>query len=312
MVIGMDIGTTTTAAMATIGGNIQARRTGMAHVLYNLFTGTVAFILLTPYFKVLESVWPRAEAIHPEIGLVSFHTFYNLLCALTILPFTRKFANFVEWLFPEHGNPLTKRLDPHLLSSPDAAIQAVTATLEQIAHELSALIASGIRNPRRPINQEELASIDDATSRTRDYLEQLRIQPSLRNHLEKYTSSIHILDHLQRMSRRAGDQNRISHIRDDAELEAMAEVLLESIALLRETSFPIPAEVEERIQQCNHDLKTAMRRYRVNSLRRTADGESTAKITLQRMDAARSLRRVGYHVWRIADHAAAGPVERES
>ena len=312
MVIGMDMGTTATAAMATIGGNIQARRTGLAHVVYNFFTAAVAFTLLTPFFAALQWKWPNADTLNPEISLVSFHSFYNLVCAICILPFTWKFAHFVEWLFPEHGNPLTKRLDVNLLTSADAALQAVTATLEQIVHELLTLMVPTIRQPGRAIDTDNLEDIEDAASRTRDFLEQLKVSPDLINQVDQYTCSIHILDHLQRIARRAHDQTRLSHIRDDGELAAMADLLIESVELLGQSSFPVTEEIRRQIQSNNRELKTAMRRYRVNSLRRTAAGETTARITLQRMDAARSIRRVGYHIWRIADHASVRAGEREA
>ena len=34
---------------ATIGGNVHARRTGFAHVIYNSMTGIAAFLLLSPF-----------------------------------------------------------------------------------------------------------------------------------------------------------------------------------------------------------------------------------------------------------------------
>ena len=111
MVIGMDLGTTATAAMATIGGNVQARRTGLAHVIYNMMTAVGAFLMLTPYFFLLRRCWPELESSDPEIALVSFHTFFNALGVLAVLPFTRSFARLMERLIPEQGNPLARRLD---------------------------------------------------------------------------------------------------------------------------------------------------------------------------------------------------------
>ena len=58
MVIGMDVGTTATAAMATIGGNAAARRTGFAHVIYNSMTGIGAFALLTPFMLAVNATLP--------------------------------------------------------------------------------------------------------------------------------------------------------------------------------------------------------------------------------------------------------------
>ncbi|CUH49215.1 Na/Pi cotransporter family protein [Ruegeria atlantica] len=48
LVIGMDVGTTFTAVLATFGGSTMARRTGFAHVIYNVMTGAMAFFLLGP------------------------------------------------------------------------------------------------------------------------------------------------------------------------------------------------------------------------------------------------------------------------
>lgn len=311
LVIGMDIGTTATAAMATIGGNLQACRTGFAHVLYNCFTAISAFALLTPYFAFVQWRWPNIESSNPEIALVSWHTFYNLCCVVIMLPLTGKFANFVLWLFPERGNPLTQRLDPSLLTSPDMALQAVTATVQGIVHELMAVIAPTISQLRKTANRDELACLEDAAAQTRDYLQKIPVRQDVKAQLDQYTNSIHILDHVSRINRRATDERRLAHIRDDEELNSMADQLVDSIGLLRHATFPISKQVMRRFRRTNQQLKTAMRRYRVQSLRRTAAGQSTTKTTLQRMDAARSIRRMVYHIWRIAGHATESLDERE-
>ncbi len=49
MVIGMDIGTTVTALIATIGGSVDSRRTGTSHAIYNVCTAAGAILLITPY-----------------------------------------------------------------------------------------------------------------------------------------------------------------------------------------------------------------------------------------------------------------------
>ena len=46
LVVGMNVGTTFTAALATVGGSVAMRRTGFAHVVYNCLTGVGAFFLI--------------------------------------------------------------------------------------------------------------------------------------------------------------------------------------------------------------------------------------------------------------------------
>jgi len=79
LVIGMDVGTTVTAAMATIGGNLNARRTGFSHVIYNLFTAFGAFILISPYVMFWEYIAPGELINNSEIALVAFHSFLIFL-----------------------------------------------------------------------------------------------------------------------------------------------------------------------------------------------------------------------------------------
>lgn len=49
LVIGMDLGTTVTPLIATIGGSTEVKRTGFSHVIYNCFTAVGAFFLISPY-----------------------------------------------------------------------------------------------------------------------------------------------------------------------------------------------------------------------------------------------------------------------
>jgi phosphate:Na+ symporter len=310
MVIGMNLGTTVTAAIATIGGNTQARRTGLAHVFYNCLISIGAFLLLTPYFTILDKLWPNIESTNAEIALVSFHTFFNVLGVVVILPLTDAFARMMERLVPDRGNPLTKRLDRSLVSSPEIALQAVSRTLQEITHSILSLLAPALAVHPQPIDMDKLDAVDDAIDKTRDYLEGLRVDPERDEQFTGYSNSIHVLDHLQRISRRAHDQVRLSRARDDTELSKMADLLLNSIALLSSAEFPIDEDTETEIHKLNGQLKSAMRDYRIRTLRLTAAGEMPTLTVLQRMDAARCLRRIGYHIWRIADHGSDRPTSR--
>jgi phosphate:Na+ symporter len=146
MVIGMDIGTTFKAALAVIGGSTQMRRTGYAHVLYNLATGVMAFVLLPLY------VWQAGDFLaaggDAQFALVAFHTLFNMLGVILVLPFTNSFARFVMRLVPEEGAPLADRLDERLLASPSAALDAAIATLRTVALELADAV-TGLLAPAR-------------------------------------------------------------------------------------------------------------------------------------------------------------------
>lgn len=104
LVIGMDVGTTFTAILATIGGSTAMRQTGFAHVIYNLMTGIVAFLLLGPATEVIGMMLDNGRG-NAQIGLVAFHSFFNFLGVLLILPLTGAFAHLIARLVPEEGAP---------------------------------------------------------------------------------------------------------------------------------------------------------------------------------------------------------------
>jgi phosphate:Na+ symporter len=104
-VIGMDVGTTFTALMASVGGSAAMRRTALAHMLYNVLTGTAAFLLLGPLSALASAATPDAQ-----VALVAFHTSFNALGVLCVLPVAHRFARLVERLAPERGETDAARL----------------------------------------------------------------------------------------------------------------------------------------------------------------------------------------------------------
>jgi len=95
LVVGMDVGTSATAALATIGGSVGARRTGFSHVIYNLLTGAAALLLITPYRLLWDAASHGLLLQEPEIALVAFHSGFNVIGVLLVLPFTRQFARLM-------------------------------------------------------------------------------------------------------------------------------------------------------------------------------------------------------------------------
>ena len=65
MVIGMNVGTTVTAALAAVGGSVSTRRTALGHVIYNLLTGAGAFLLLPLYMQSWHALGTPTD---PEVA----------------------------------------------------------------------------------------------------------------------------------------------------------------------------------------------------------------------------------------------------
>ncbi len=97
MVIGTNIGTTVTAMLGAIGGIPDKKRVALAHFIFNFMTAIAAFLILTPLTNLLMSV----QNLHddPVIALALFHTIFNFLGVVLLLPFISLMAKYLNQLF---------------------------------------------------------------------------------------------------------------------------------------------------------------------------------------------------------------------
>lgn len=99
ILVGCNIGTTVTALIAAAGQSRDAKRTALAHTLFNL-SGGLLFLLLRPGFTALvRAVTPAGAGAARQIA--DAHTLFNLLCAAVWLPLTPVMEKLVRSLIPD-------------------------------------------------------------------------------------------------------------------------------------------------------------------------------------------------------------------
>ena len=102
ILLGCNIGTTVTGLVAAAGGSKDAKRTALAHLIFNL-TGSAVFLPLAPVLARLAA-WlspagPETAVIARQIA--NAHTLFNLVCTLAWLPLTRVMARLVTKAVPD-------------------------------------------------------------------------------------------------------------------------------------------------------------------------------------------------------------------
>ncbi|MGF1660413.1 MAG: Na/Pi cotransporter family protein [Rubrimonas sp.] len=283
LAIGMDVGTTATALLATVGGSTAMRRTGAAHVIYNLMTAAMAFALLPVWVGFAERLMPG----EPQLALVAFHTGFNTLGVALILPFAAPFARLIERLFPERAPPLARRLDPALLTDPPAASEAALATVADLAQALTAHLTGARDAP----DLSDIAAAIDAAQRFAERMP----PPSARR-----ADALHALDHLERLARRVGQAERRATLDADRPLvRAAARLRREARGV--DWRAPGPARVR-RLNAMRRLFRRQRAGYRAATLAQVAEAGLGVEEAGRRLDAIRWLHRVAYHLWRIAAH----------
>ncbi len=171
LVIGADLGTTSTLLLGAIKGSVQKKQVAAFHVLYNVGTALMAFSLMMP-------VWPQVAAWlgvnDPLYGLVAFHTGFNLIGIVVFAPFLAAMEKGIE----KH---IGKRAHHDLFA--DISPQSVEPALLVLSRETDSLIERVRNYCRYPLQGrslsrflEEYEQVTDQEMQLADYANRLAQQ----------------------------------------------------------------------------------------------------------------------------------------
>ena len=298
LVIGMDIGTTVTAAMATIGGTLDARRTGYSHVIYNVCTGILALFIIDPYLRVVAWFDSTYLLQQQELVLVGFHTTFNLLGVIVVIPVARYFAAFVVRLVPDRGTGVAQGLEPALLEYPEQALDCVNRAVVRawgcLLRHLLWILAS------QRGKASDLKQLQAELDQIHRYLD--LIEPGDRAQLSRLTNLIHILDHLQRLHERCDEEaDRAKTCSAEPLLRPLYESFAESVAGLSEDlDSKRWSEASSRSARVFKLIDSHSDRYRNLIANAIARGEEGVPEGTDMLEAVRWSIRVSRHLSRIS------------
>jgi len=159
LAIGANIGTTITALLGSIGATIGGKRLAVAHLLFNGVTGLVALLLIRPLAIAVD--WISAgigiAAQDYTLKLAVFHTLFNLIGVLLMVPFIKTMVQVLEKYMRgesvEHDQP--RYLSAASLELPDVAFGAVYKETLHLFDNAFSLVAHGVDLKRSTIRGEE-------------------------------------------------------------------------------------------------------------------------------------------------------------
>ncbi len=135
VVIGANVGSTSTAALAVLGATPNAKRVAASHVIFNLVTGLVALLLLPLLLKFLSLLRQFVgQNAGPVTILAMFHTTFNILGVVLLWPLTKRMVRFLKKRFrsTEEDEARPMYLDKNVVSTPVLAMHALAKELERL------------------------------------------------------------------------------------------------------------------------------------------------------------------------------------
>ena len=141
IVLGGTIGTVITTLIATIGSNVNAKRTGIICLIIRIFTGLVALTIYWPLQGILGNALLTMFGSE-ALAVAMFLVIYNVVFMLLILPFVQVFVKLSEKLVKDKDEEKMKKalkyIDKHLLNTPSIAMMQVKKeiiNMMELSHE---------------------------------------------------------------------------------------------------------------------------------------------------------------------------------
>lgn len=309
VVVGAAIGTTLTGALVTIGGTVAAKRTALAHILFNLGSGIVAIVLLPIFLSLLSWLNAHAGLEAGAMSLAFFHTLFIAVGVALFMPVVDRFERLVARLLPEREQDMGRHLDTSALGVPTVALEASQRTLESITHQLveiqRALLSRALDDDLRDTLQRAHEGLDEA-------LQFIARLPPLEQDAalhQRRVAQLHTIDHLLRLCGRLQTAPDTAGDAEIAEVRAGMETMLSLVhdGIDGRSSLDWLDVLKDK----GMELTVAAQGVRTRLLASDAIDGGVAR-ALQLADALRSLERSAMHVQRACHYLLAGrqaPVE---
>lgn len=219
IIIGANIGTCVTGLLGSIGTTIDARRTAIAHLLFNIISTTMALFTAPLFYKYIP--YSSGDLIHQAANA---NTLKMLISALLFLPFAPLYARLIVKIVPsKKKQPEPSFLDNDLLNRPEQALFACLRELQRTAricqHNLhlaaNEFIQHNLKQAQRIRVNEQ--SVNRIKATMRDYLAGLthhylsKRQSILIQHIDRCMSDLErIGDHIANLADIARRQRAIA------------------------------------------------------------------------------------------------------
>ena len=174
LLLGANIGTSVTAALASINSGREAKRVALANTLFRVF-GVSLMVWWIPYYaEIIRWVSPSGTAGLTGVAyladvaprqIANAHTIFSVAVTLILLPFTGLAARWIEKLLPDvdeedKSRYTTKFLEESLISTPSLALNLAKAEIINMANKVQSMVKDILQSFFK-FNEDKLEAIQE-------------------------------------------------------------------------------------------------------------------------------------------------------
>lgn len=289
MVLGENIGTTVTANIAAMVGNVHAKRAARFHLMFNVIGVLWMMAVIYPVLNSIDlvvqtfshnpvSIMGNDPAARPNatLGLSLFHTSFNVLNVVILFAFVPYIVRLIERLLPDNGPQddqyQLKYISLGVMTSPGLSVEQAQKEIQnfaEIIEKMHGLVDELLFDPQAP--REKLLERIHAYEETTDQLE-MEISDYLVSITENTNLEHELTERMRFMQTMINDMERIADIY--FQVSKLSDRMLEA-----KTNWP--EEANNEMQQMMTALRAAIHNMRLNVARDAEDVDLRHAIKLE-------------------------------
>ena len=299
LVIGANLGTTSTAMLAVIGATPNAKRIAAAHVIFNLTTGVVGFLLLIAFSSEVNRL--SNGPLTTVTLLALFHTLFNALGVCIMWPITDFMVKQLmkRFLSQEENASKPQYLDKNILATPYLAVEAMSMELGRVSRlsNSMALAAVSEEGPNPPQLEKDLISVMALVAAVGHFNQQIaqqNLNPDITDILPSSLRVARYLNEVARLSTRLVDyHDSLENITDTSIKQSVFLFKKDISELLHECRIEKESDTEsETARKILHKLEHNYQSLKSDILNAATTGRLDAAESVTLLDAISHLRRL--------------------
>lgn len=324
ILFGQNIGTCITAVLASIGMKVNAKRTTVIHLMFNIF-GSVLFTILsltTPFVSWVGALTPD----NPVAQIANVHTVFNVVTTLILLPFGTYMAAIAEKLLSDSKKEDDEefRLKYITKFEPSYAIGQAAVALSQVKNEVGRMqdmVAKNITHSYDSLmkyNEKDIGKIEERETYI-DYLNQeiagyivsLMANEMSMSDSRQINGYYVIISNLERIGDHA--VNLAGYAKDmkkwnvefsetaAEELEIMKRQCLDALGVVRQTEPGSAKAILEKAAAMEQKIDDTRDKYFKKQMQRLKKGKCKPQTGIVFTEILTDFERIGDHVKNIAE-----------
>ncbi len=324
IVLGSNIGSTVDAVMSSFGASVNARRTALVHVAFNV-TGTVlALLIFKPFLQLIDFIVPLKPSENITTHIAMLHTVFNICATLLFIPFVNQIAIIARKVIKGTSEEKDEHYHlpailPHSRISADLysyQIQTEITKMSAKVMEMFDSVCNSFVNPQKADEENDHVKylenyIDEMNAAITEFLQKCsRLPNANHNDRQHFSSLLHVTDNLENLSDETCSlMHTVRKYVTDTEYKTDSkrshEIMdyVESVRIFFEQTcvyFTIGSSAEERLsgEAIEQKIDRTKKELKKASRKRLESG-ADVKEELNYMDMVRKIERAGDCVYSI-------------